>query len=59
MQSIKDITNKVKSPCLVGYKRFNESVQQFTCNHINGNNCECYLNYLSVLKNKFIKKKYN
>lgn len=53
---IKQITDKVKSPCLVGRVAFEESVQQYTCKRYNGKNCECHRNYEQALIGNIVPK---
>lgn len=47
---IKTITDKAKSPCLVGRRAFEEDVQQFTCKRYNGENCQCHKDYINEIK---------
>ena len=42
---IKVITDKVKTPCLVGIRYFEKGVQQATCKFINGEYCQCHATY--------------
>ena len=46
---IKKITDSAKIPCLIGRRRFEEDVQQFTCKAFNDDNCTCHKEYLSAL----------
>lgn len=48
-EKIKQITDKVKTWCLVGFTYFDKNVQQYTCEFRNGENCECHRIYQKAL----------
>lgn len=48
-EEIREITDKAKSPCLVGIRGFDADVQQYTCRFLNGEKCQCYKDYKNAL----------
>ena len=49
-EKIKEITDKAKTPCLIGMVAFDKDVQQFTYKSFNGDKCACYRDYKAALE---------
>ncbi len=53
---VKEITDQVKNNCIIGVRKFEPSIQQFTCKFINGDDCSCHKEYLEAIRKEKAKR---